>query len=137
MSRIRNTLAQRKVALEDLHLMCVEPGTKKLFSINIGEQKAEEVQLKAGSTVENKIRREEYKMDVLLGRDEHNNEWFFQNEAVNNYRRQMVPFYLLEVESNQYPVYIDNSNIDEGLVKEDYTISSIHISMSDSILQGQ
>lgn len=48
----------------------------------------------------------------------------------------MVPFYLLEVESNQYPVYIDNSNIDKSLT-EDYTINSIHINMSDSILFGQ
>lgn len=47
----------------------------------------------------------------------------------------MVPFYLLEVESNQYPVYIDNSNIDRSLT-EDYTINNIHINMSDSILFG-
>ena len=45
----------------------------------------------------------------------------------------MVPFYLLEVESNQYPVYIDNSNLDASLT-EDYTIKNIHIGMSDSIL---
>ena len=47
----------------------------------------------------------------------------------------MVPFYLLEVESNQYPVYIDNSNLDASLT-EDYTIKNIHIGMSDSILQA-
>lgn len=87
MSRIRNTQVQKKIVLEDMNLMCVEPGTKRLFSINIGTQHAEEVKLKSGSTIENKIKREEYKMDVLLGRDDHNNEWFFQHEAVSNYRR--------------------------------------------------
>ena len=68
--------------------------------------------------IENKINREEYKLDTLLDRDEHQKVWFFSNETVNNYRRQMVPFYLLSYESNQYPTYIDNSNIDKSLTEE-------------------
>ena len=44
----------------------------------------------------------------------------------------MVPFYLLEMESNLYPVYIDNSNIDESLTS-DFKIHEIRIKMSESI----
>ena len=44
----------------------------------------------------------------------------------------MVPFYLLEMESNLYPVYIDNSNIDESLTS-DFKIHEISIKMSESI----
>ena len=42
----------------------------------------------------------------------------------------MVPFYLLQVESDQYPVYVDNSNIDEQLTK-DFKINS-----STALLNG-
>ena len=44
----------------------------------------------------------------------------------------MVPFYLLQVESDQYPVYVDNSNIDESLTR-DFKICSIDINMSESV----
>ena len=44
----------------------------------------------------------------------------------------MVPFYLLEMEANQYPVYVDNSNIDESLT-DDFKIHEIQIKLSDSI----
>ena len=44
----------------------------------------------------------------------------------------MVPFYLLQVESDKYPVYVDNSNIDESLTK-DFKICSIKVNMSESI----
>jgi len=33
------------------------------------------------------------------------------SEAAELYRRRMIPFYLLENEANQYPVYIDNSDL--------------------------
>ena len=46
----------------------------------------------------------------------------------------MVPFYLLEMEANLYPVYVDNSNIDESLTN-DFKIKEIEIKLSDSILQ--
>lgn len=46
----------------------------------------------------------------------------------------MVPFYLLEMEANLYPVYVDNSNIDESLTN-DFKISEIQIKLSDSIWQ--
>jgi hypothetical protein len=78
MSKIRNTLWNRnRHSLEDMHLLCVEPGSKRLFQINIGTQEAEEVKLKPGHTIDNKIKREEYKMDTLLNRSEHNDHWFF------------------------------------------------------------
>ena len=72
------------------------------------------------------------KMDELLDRKTHEKEWFFQNETAKSYRNQMVPFYLLQVESDKYPVYVDNSNIDESLTK-DFKISSIRVNMSVSI----
>ena len=101
-----------------MYLLCVEPGTNRLFSINQSTQEAELIELKKGHSIENKLKREEYKLDILLDRDDHQNNWFFSNETVNNYRRQMVPFYLLEQETNQYPTYIDNSNIDQSLTED-------------------
>ena len=94
-----------------------------------------------------------YKLDDLLDRKDHEANWNFQNESVAEYRRRMVPFYLLEVESPQYPVYIDNSNIDSALIEgkrknidetliEDkgnsestsgITIENIQINMSESM----
>ena len=58
-----------------------------------------------------------------------------------DYRRRMVPFYLLEVESPQYPVYVDNSNIDSSLIEDKgdrsatsgITIENIQINMSESM----
>ena len=103
---------------DDMYLLCVEPGTNRLFSINQSTHEAELIELKKGHSIENKLKREEYKLDILLDRDDHQNNWFFTNETVNNYRRQMVPFYLLEQETNQYPTYIDNSNIDQSLTED-------------------
>ena len=53
----------------------------------------------------------------------------------------MVPFYLMAVESSQYPRYIDNSNIDQSLIEDrsdqsptaGITIESIKINLNDSI----
>ena len=47
----------------------------------------------------------------------------------------MVPFYLLELEANMYPVYVDNSNIDESLT-HDFKISEIIIKISDTIWES-
>ena len=118
--------------LESTYLLCVEPQTQKLFQVNIGNQEAEEVKLGQGKGIENKIKREEYKIDQLLDRQQHQNEWFFQNEYARNFRSQMVPFYLLEVEASRYPVYVDNSNIEKSLT-DDFKINTITIIMSESI----
>ena len=53
----------------------------------------------------------------------------------------MVPFYLLGEESNQYPVYVDNSDIDlsltgggdEEAASTGITIENIQINMSESV----
>lgn len=48
--------------VEETYLLCVEPGTQELFSINLGTQEAEPVSLMGTGLVENKIKREEYKI---------------------------------------------------------------------------
>ena len=125
---------QNQSHLEHTYILCVEPQTQKLFKVNIGNQEAEEVKLGNGQDIDNKIKREEFKIDQLLDRKKNNDEWFFQNETARNYRSQMIPFYLLEVDASRYPVYIDNSNIDKSLT-DDFKINSITILMSDSILE--
>ena len=53
----------------------------------------------------------------------------------------MVPFYLMGEESNQYPVYVDNSDIDLSLTgggddensTAGITIENIQINMSESV----
>lgn len=40
-----STFNRQRQTLEQTHLLCVEPGSKQLFSINMGTQTAEEVQL--------------------------------------------------------------------------------------------
>jgi hypothetical protein len=45
----------------------------------------------------------------------------------------MVPFYLLEEESNKYPMYIDNSNLAPNLTS-DFKIRTLNISVSDEVL---
>ena len=121
--------------------MCVDPHSKKTFKINIGTQEAQEVVLRSHRDISNKINRELYKIDELLDRNEHEGNWNFQNEAVQEYRRRMVPFYLLEGESPQFPVYIDNSNIDSTLIEDrndrspsaGITIENVHINMSEGM----
>ena len=136
MDRKRTTAIQKKITLEDTYLLCVEPvAPHKLFQINLGTQEAEEVRLPEGHGIDNKIAREMHKMDELLDRSTHEKEWSFQNDTAKSYRNQMVPFYLLQVESDQYPVYVDNSNIDESLTK-DFKINSININMSESIKEA-
>lgn len=100
----RDTLYGNKIELEDTHLICVEPTSKTLFAINLGTQEVEKVDLNTKVSVsnqtktnpiDNKIKREEYKLDQLLDRDKMNEKWFFKNTTAESYRRQMVPFYLL------------------------------------------
>ena len=118
--------------MEHTHLLCVEPSSQQLFSINLGTHQAEEVSLERGQEITNKIKREEYKMQQLLDREKHYKKWFFQNETAMSFRRQMVPFYLLELEANMYPVYADNSNIEESLT-QDEKIAEIIVKISDTI----
>lgn len=47
----------------------------------------------------------------------------------------MVPFYLLEREASQYPVYVDNSNIDESLAS-DFKIDCISVRLSESVQEA-
>jgi len=63
------------------------------------------------SAIESKILRSEYKIDALLDRKKKEGNWDFQNDDANEYRRRMLPFYLLMKESNDYPVYVDNSDL--------------------------
>ena len=131
----------KQANLDELYLMCVDPQSKKTFKINIGTHNAEEVILRSTRDISNKISRELYKIDELLDRQEHESNWNFQNEAVSEYRRRMVPFYLLEGESPQFPVYIDNSNIDTTLIEDrsdrsptsGITIENVHINMSEGM----
>ena len=84
------------------------------------------------SRIFNKVKREEYKLDTLLDRHQQQREWFFNNPTAENYRRQMVPFYLLEPECNKYPRYIDHSNINTSLTI-DYKLKSVRIKLSEGI----
>ena len=62
-------------------------------------------EIKAGLL--NRINREEFKIDALLGREDMQATWNFNSEAAQEYRRQMIPFYLLNREAEKYPVYLD------------------------------
>ena len=84
------------------------------------------------SSIVNKIKSEEFKIDQLLDRAKHGKEWHFNNPTAQNYRRSMVPFYLLEEESNKYPMYIDNSNLAPNLTS-DFKIRTLNISVSDEV----
>ena len=97
----RSTQSQKKLSLEDTYLLCVEPvKPHKLFQINLGTQEAEEGHLLEQHKIQNKIARETYKMEELLDRKTQENEWYFGNDTAKCYRNQMVPFYLLQVESD-------------------------------------
>lgn len=54
---------QRKPTIEETHLLCVEPQTKQLFQVNLGTQETQALELEPGKDIDNKIKREEYKMD--------------------------------------------------------------------------
>jgi hypothetical protein len=101
----------------------------------MGTQEAEEVPSKKRSGIENKIKREQYKIDQLLDRKEHGEKWHFQNETARTYRQTMVPFYLLQPEASKYPTYVDNSNIDKSLT-DDFKIANITIRLSSSIIEN-
>ena len=99
----------------------------------------------SGRSIESKKKREKYKIDDLLDRQEQEKRWDFynpENKAVDEYRRQMVPWYLLNVESNQYPVYVNNEDFEMGLMtggenferpQSSTTIENIKINMSESV----
>ena len=101
--------------LKDTNLLCVEPSTGQTFSVNIGTQECDEINLAESERIDIKIARDRYKVDCLLDRNEQDSKWQWKNPTVENYRRMMVPFYLLEEECNPYPVYTDNSTINPYL----------------------
>ncbi len=70
------------------------------------------------SQIENKIKREEYKIQELLDHKKFSEIWEFKNPVADRYRRSMVPFYLLVMESNRYPLYVDNSNLNGNLTND-------------------
>lgn len=73
-------------------------------------------------------------MDYLLNRQDQDRKWQFANPNVENYRRMMVPFYLLEEECNPYPFYVDNSTINVGLTSS-HQLKRIKISISESVIE--
>lgn len=83
-------------------------------------------------SIENKINREEYKLSELTDRHKFAKDWHFENPTAERYRRSMVPFYLLEMESNRYPIYIDNSNLNANLTKN-FKIEklTVHVTQAD------
>ena len=78
-------------------------------------------------SIENKIKREEYKLGELTDRDKFSKDWHFENSTSERYRRSMVPFYLLEMESDRYPIYIDNSNLNANLTQNFKITLIVHV----------
>jgi len=83
--------------------------------------------------IENKIKREEYKISELLDKPKFSKIWHFENPIADYYRRSMVPFYLLVMESNKYPIYIDNSNLN-GNLTNDFKIRHVTVHVSSRVL---
>jgi hypothetical protein len=81
----------------------------------MGLQTAQSVSINEDSPLHdgilNKIRREEFKINNLLNRSEKQTNWNFDTENSQTYRHQMIPFYLLEKEVNEFPLYVDNSTL--------------------------
>lgn len=60
-------------------------------------------------------------------------DWHLGNPTAERYRRSMVPFYLLENESNRYPIYVDNSNLNPNLT-QNYKIKYLTVHVTRSVL---
>ena len=112
-STLKSYLNAAEVPLEGHYLLCIDPDSKKTIKIDIGTQEASKTELMEGRTIESRIKREMYKIDKLLDREKMQTNWNFrkENQIVDDYRRSMVPFYLLGEESSSHPVYVDNSDI--------------------------
>lgn len=82
--------------------------------------------------IDNKIARDRYKIDYLLDRKVQEEKWIWMNPSVENYRRMMVPFYLLEEECNPFPVYVDNSTINTNLTLSHY-LKNIKVILSHTV----
>jgi hypothetical protein len=83
----------------------------------------------------NKIKREEFKLAELTDRELRTSEWHYNNPTSERYRRSMVPFYLLENESNKYPIYVDVISMNQNLTKS-FKINKITIHLSQSVLEA-
>lgn len=90
--------------------------------------------LKLQNSIENKISRFEYKLAELTDRNKFQNLWHFENPTAEWYRRSMVPFYLLEMESNRYPIYIDNSNLNQNLTTN-FKIKQLTIHVTPNVMK--
>ena len=66
-------------------------------------------------------------MGELTDREKFSKNWHFENPTSDRYRRSMVPFYLLEMESNRYPIYIDNSNLNANLTQNFKISLTVHV----------
>ena len=111
----------------------MDPSSGKTFSVNLGLQTCDAVELNEVNRIDNKIARDRYKVDYLLDRAEHERNWEWQGQSVENYRRMMVPFYLLEEECNPYPVYTDNSTLTVG-ISQSHQLKSIKVLLGESII---
>lgn len=85
--------------------------------MNIGTEKATGIELTDPNDnfgIQNKIRRQGYIIDSLLTREKKQADWDFDSHCAEGYRRRMLPFYLLERETNAFPKYVDNSDLNLG-----------------------
>lgn len=46
----------------------------------------------------------------------------------------MVPFYLLEMESNRYPIYVDNSNLNSNLTSN-FKIKNLTVHVTQAVIK--
>jgi hypothetical protein len=101
-----------------------------LFSVNLGKEEVELFDipsLEIERAITNKIKREEFKIDSLLNKKEKEESWDFQNSNVISYRKKMIPWYLLDKECNDYPLYLDRSSIELPKDKSNYKLDDIII----------
>ena len=109
LKKMENTTVANKSSL-----VCVEPQTHRTFTVNLGTENATEIELTDKSDiigVKNKILRQGYIIDSMLTREQKQADWDFDSHCAHRYRRRMLPFYLLEKESNSFPTYVDNSDL--------------------------
>jgi len=130
----RQEQRSKVVHLEDTLLLCVEPGSKQVFSLNLGTQETDALSKTIQRNIENKIMREEYKLSELTDRQKLSEDWHFENPTSERYRRSMVPFYLLEVESNRYPIYVDNSNLNSNLTTN-FKIKNLTVHVTQAVIK--
>ena len=68
----------------------------------------------------------------MLDQEKLDKIWDFNNTTADRYRRSMVPFYLLVMESNKYPIYVDNSNLNPNLTT-DFKIKLVTVQVTAKV----